>query len=87
MWRRAWNTMRKNPSALLAGLLCPCHLMLLVVLAAGFAPGSWLAANQIWILAVGGLVFFVLVLWMWRQSPRDRAGNGGCSCAGDAQDA
>jgi cytochrome c biogenesis protein CcdA len=56
-------TPRNKAGALLAVLTCPCHAGMLVIVLAGTAVGSWLAAIQAY-LYVGLTIVFALGLWL-----------------------
>jgi MerE protein len=56
-------TGRNKAGALLAVLTCPCHAAMAVILLAGTAVGSFLAAIQAY-LYVGFTAVFVIGLWL-----------------------
>lgn len=56
-------TGRNKAGAILAVLTCPCHAAMAVILLAGTAVGSWLAAIQAY-LYLGFTAIFVVGLWL-----------------------
>lgn len=56
-------TPRNKAGALLAVCTCPCHAAMLVIVLAGTAVGSWLAAIQAY-LYVGFTIIFAVGLWL-----------------------
>jgi hypothetical protein len=56
-------TGRNKMGAIIAVMTCPCHAAMIVLLLAGTAVGSWLAAIQAY-LYVGFTAIFVVGLWL-----------------------
>ena len=56
-------TGRNKAGAILAILTCPCHAAMLVIVLAGTAVGSFLAAIQAYIY-LGFTLVFVVGLWL-----------------------
>jgi mercuric ion transport protein len=56
-------TGRNKAGAILAMLTCPCHAVMLVIVLAGTAVGSFLAAIQAY-LYLGFTLVFVVGLWL-----------------------
>ena len=56
-------TGRNKAGAILAMLTCPCHAAMLVIVLAGTAVGSFLAAIQAY-LYLGFTLVFVVGLWL-----------------------
>lgn len=63
-----------RPRALVvAALTCPCHVVLLPLLAGGTAFGAALEARLGW-LAAGATLVFLSALWIVIRKPREPAG-------------
>lgn len=82
--------MARDPSLLLASLLCPCHLVLVWVVIAGLLPQFGLSRYRIPVLAAGSVLFVVLALWpVWRsqrarQIPSRPENHEESACVSDA---
>ena len=60
---RRQMTRHNKAGAILVMLTCPCHAAMLMILLAGTAVGSWLAAVKAY-LYLGFTVLFMIGLWL-----------------------
>lgn len=77
-----FRRLRRDRSLLAAAVLCPCHLILLLVVVAGVLPCLGLLRYRVPIIAVGTILFLATALWpVWRQQrfQRGESDEGRCS--------
>lgn len=77
--RELLGRLRKDPVAWIAALLCPDHLIpILIILAAGgFVPLAGIDRYRVPLLAASSVVFVAIALWpLWRQLRRLRQQGG-----------
>jgi hypothetical protein len=69
------TTLKGTAAAVLAFVVCPCHLPLtlplLLTLTGGSALGLWLASNQllVWLASTGLFLGGLLLAWYWFTRP------------------